>query len=248
MLHIWQTAHSMAPLAAIDNTLQSQYNSSLSVACAEWTLWNYFTGPRADTMRYYTESPLFPVVAETYYALNVPSQQVGGSLPCLSGIYSGFVSGVDTVTVALANTNSTCPTGVITSSPFTMTISKGRPDNTYRPIAGNLFLKLDVSDPSQWVTWDIERNFVGLPSAVEGSAYPNPFLPNQQNAVSIPANAVEGDLTIYSSGMDLVYRSHQLLTSRLGKPVFVWDGRTSSGNVVNSGIYIYSCSGWVIGQ
>jgi len=120
-----------------------------------------------------------------------------------------------------------------------MTISKGRPDNRYRPIAGNLFLKLDVSDPSQWVAWDIERNSVGLPSVAEASAYPNPFLPNQQNAVYIPANAAEGDLTIYSSGMDLVYRSHQSLISRLGQQVFVWDGRTSSGNVVNSGIYIF---------
>ncbi len=73
----------------------------------------------------------------------------------------------------------------------------------------------------------------------EWPAYPNPFLLNQQSAVYIPANAAEGDLTIYSSGMDLVYRSHQQLTSRLGQQVFAWDGRTSSGNVVNSGIYVF---------
>jgi len=229
----------MAPLAAIDNTLQSQYNSSLSVAFAEWTLWNYFTGPRADTMRYYTESPLFPVIAETYHALNVPSQQVGGSLPCLSGLPSGFISGADTVTVALANVNASCPTGGTTSSPFTITVSTSRPDDTYRAIAGSLFLKLDVSDPSQWVTWDIERNGIGVPSVTEGTAYPNPFLLNQQSAVYILANAAEGELTIYSSGMDLVYNAHQQLSSRLGQSVFVWNGRTSTGNAVNSGIYIF---------
>ena len=239
MLRIWQTAHSMAPLAAIDHTLQSRYNSSLSAAFAEWTLWNYFTGPRADTTNYYSESPLFPVIAETYYALSVPSQQVSGSLPCLSGTYSGFLSGTDTVTVALANVSTACPTGVVTAAPFTMTVSKIKSDNTYRSIAGNLFLKLDVSDPSQWVAWDIERNGVGLPSAAEGSAFPNPFLPNQQRAVYIPANSSEGDLTIYSSNMDLVYRSHQQLTSRSGQQVFVWDGRTSNGNAVNTGIYIF---------
>ena len=124
MLHIWETAHSMKPLAAIDHTLQTQYNSSLSAAFAEWTLWNYFTGPRADTTKYYSESSLFPIITETYYALNVPSQQVSESLPCLSGTYFGFISGTDTVTVALANVNTSCPTGSATSSPFTLTVSK----------------------------------------------------------------------------------------------------------------------------
>jgi hypothetical protein len=239
VLHIWEAAHSMMPLAAIDNTLQTRYNSSLSAALAEWTLWNYFTGPRADTAKYYSESPLFPIIAETYYALNVSSQQVSESLPCLSGTYFGFISGIDTVTVALANVNTSCPTGSANFSPFTLTVSKTKQDNTYRAIAGNLFLKLDVSDPSQWVTWDIERNAVGSPSVTEGTAYPSPFLLNQQSAVYIPANATEGDLTIYSSGMDLVYHAHQQLTSRAGQTVFVWDGRTSGGNAANTGIYVF---------
>jgi len=72
------------------------------------------------------------------------------------------------------------------------------------------------------VTWDIERNAVGSPSVTEGTAYPSPFLLNQQSAVYIPANATEGDLTIYSSGMGLVYHAHQQLTSRAGQTVFVW--------------------------
>ena len=239
VLHICETTHSMTPLAAIDNTLQSRYNSSLPVAFAEWAVWNYFTGPRADTAKYYSESPLFPVMAETYYVLNVPSQQVSGSLPCLSGLYSGFLSGTDTVTVALTNVNTTCPTDAAAPSPFTMTVSKSGPDNTYRSIAGNLFLKLDVTDPSQWVAWDIERNGVGSPTVAEGVAYPNPYIPDQHDAVYIPANAVEGDLAIYSSAMNLVYNGHQHLTSRLGQAVFVWNGRTSSGSSVNSGIYLF---------
>jgi flagellar hook assembly protein FlgD len=57
--------------------------------------------------------------------------------------------------------------------------------------------------------------------------------------VYIPANATEGDLTIYSSGMDLVYHAHQQLTSRAGQTVFVWDGRTSGGNAANTGIYVF---------
>lgn len=239
MLHIWQTISTRAPLPAIDYTLKNVYSSSLSVAFAEWALWNYFTGSRADTSKYYTEASLFPLIAETVYALNVPSQQVSGSLPCLSGTYAGFLSGADSVTVALTNINATCPsTGAISSS-FTLTVSKSKIDNTYRPISGNLFLRLDVSDPSQWIAWDIERNGIGRAAIAEGSAYPNPFWPDLESALYMPADASEGNVRIYSTSMDLVYSAHQQVTSRLGQQVFVWNGRSTSGGTVQSGIYLF---------
>jgi len=240
MLHIWQTIASMAPLPAIDNTLKNVYGSSLSVAFAEWALWNYFTGSRADTVKYYTEGALFPIIAETFYTLNVPSQQLSGSLECLSTLYAGFLTGTDSVTVALTNLNTTCPSDGPISSSYTMTVSKSPIDNTYKPISGNLFLSLNVSNPSQWLAWDIERNGVGRAAVAEGSAFPNPFMPDVEGTVFIPAaDATEGDVAIYSTSMELMYSAHQQVSSRLGQQVFVWNGKTNSGRAAQSGIYLF---------
>jgi len=82
MLHVWQNIHGMQPLPAIDLTLHQipSQASSLAVAFAEWTLWNYYTGPRADTVNYYNESPLFPVIVESYFDLISPTQQITGNI------------------------------------------------------------------------------------------------------------------------------------------------------------------------
>jgi len=239
MLHIWQTAHGMAPIPATDYTLRTQYGSSLAAAFAEWTLWNYFTGPRADTVRYYDEGRLFPLIAETPYGLNVPTQQVTGTLPCLSSTYAAFLTGNDTVTVALANINTSCSPGAATPLPYSYTVASYRPADTYRAIAGGLFLAFSVADPTQWAVWDIDRTGAAVPQVAENRPYPNPFRPGNGGAVYVPTAADEADVAVYASSMDLVYHDHQQATSHLGQSVFVWDGRTNAGATVPSGIYVY---------
>jgi hypothetical protein len=240
MLHIWQNIRSMAPVPAIDLTLhQLQPPTSLGIAFADWALWNYYTGTRADTVNYYDEARIFPVMSETYYDLISPSQQVTGSLSCLATAYTGYATGSDTVTVALVNLNTDCPAGAPTSSPYSLTVSRNRPDDSYRAVAGNLFLKLDVTNPSQWVTWTISRQGSSAGSAGEGTPFPNPFYPGEGGALYIPANADQGTLSIYSSGMDLVYNGWAQTQSRLGQRVFSWDGRTNRNILAPTGVYIF---------
>ncbi len=246
MLHIWQNIHAMAPLKAIDLTLNSQLptqlRTSLGVAFAEWAVWNYYTGPRADTVHYYNEGALFPVVAESYYDLISPSQQVKGSLACLATSYTGYLSGNDTVTVALVNLNTDCPAGAQTSSPYTLTVSRTKPDDSYRAITGNLFLKLDVANQSQWVTWTMSRQGTSGSPAAEGTAYPNPFHPGAGSVLYLPANADLGTLSVYSSGMELVYSASLQTQTRLGQRVFAWDGMTRGNVQASTGIYVFVLS------
>jgi len=244
MLHVWQNIHGMPPLPAIDLTLHqiTSQASSLPLAFAEWTLWNYYTGPRADTVNYYSEAPLFPVIVESYYDLISPSQQITGSLSCLGGSYFGFSSGTDTVTVALSNLDTGCPSGAPTSSPFTLTVSRIKPDDTYRSIAGGLYLKLDVTIPSQWITWSIGRQGPSTSSTGEGSAFPSPFNPGGGGVLYFPANADQGTLAIYSSGMELVYSRSLQTQTRLGQRVFTWDGLTNRNAVAPTGVYIFVLS------
>jgi hypothetical protein len=242
MLHIWQNIHSKGPLAAIDLTLRqlpSPVTSSLGVAFAEWVLWNYYTGPRADTVNYYSEAALFPVMSETYYDLISPTQQVMGALPCLASAYFGYSTGTDTVTVALANLNQDCPANSPASSPYTLTVSRNRPDDSYRAIPGGLSLKLDVTNQSQWFAWGIGRQGPGTTSIGEGSAYPNPFHPGEGGLLYLPANADEGTLSVYSSGMELVYSASRQTQSRLGQRVFTWDGMTKANSAAPTGVYIF---------
>ncbi len=242
MLHIWENIHSMAPLPAIDLTLhqlRSPLTTTLSVAFAEWGLWNYYTGPRADTVTYYDEASLFPVMKETYYDLISPSQQVSGSLFCLATGYYGYVTGTDTVTVALANLSTDCPANSPASAPFTLTVSRNRPDDSYRAITGNLFLKLDVTNQSQWFAWAIGRQGPGSTSVAEGSAFPNPFHPGEGGLLFLPVSADEGTLSVYSSGMELVYSAPRQSQSRLGQRVFTWDGVTRGNSTAPTGVYIF---------
>jgi hypothetical protein len=242
MLHIWQNVRQAPPLTAINTTLQQlplPLTSSMSLAFAEWALWNYYTGPRADTVNYYNEGSIFPVIVEQYYELISPTQQVAGSLPCLATSYYGYVTGSDTVTVALVNLNPDCPANSPSSSPFTLTVSRSRPDDSYRAITGNLYLKLDVTNQSQWFAWTIGKTGPGTTSVAEGSAFPNPFHPGEGGFLYLPVNADEGTLSIYSSGMELVYSASRQSQSRLGQRVFTWDGMTKGNSVAPTGIYIF---------
>jgi hypothetical protein len=242
MLHIWQNIRQRAPLPAINLTLQqipSPLTSSTALAFAEWALWNYYTGPRADTVNYYNEASIFPTVVEQYYDLISPSQQVTGSLFCLATAYYGYVTGTDTVTVALANLDTDCPSNSPASSPFTLTVSRNRPDDSYRAITGNLYLKLDVTNQSQWFAWAIGRQGPGGTSVAEGSAFPNPFHPGGGGLLYLPADADEGTLSVYSSGMELVYSSSRQSQARLGQRVMTWDGVTNGNSVAPTGVYIF---------
>ena len=242
MLHIWQNIRQLAPLPAINLTLQQlpvPLTSSMSLAFAEWALWNYYTGPRSDTVNYYNEAAIFPVMVEQYYDMISPSQQVSSSLSCLATAYYGFVRGTDTVTVALANLNTDCPAYSSTSSPYTLTVSRNRPDDSYRSIAGDLYLRLDVANPSQWVTWAISRQGPSANSLVEGSAFPNPFHPGEGDLLYMPANADQGRLAVYSTGMELVYSGSFQTQWRLGQRVISWNGMTKGNSAAPTGIYLF---------
>jgi hypothetical protein len=146
------------------------------------------------------------------------------------------------VTVALANLDTGCPAGAPASSPFTLTVSRNKPDATYRAIAGGLFLKLDVTNASQWIAWSIGRLGPTTTSTGEGSAFPNPFNPGGGGVLYFPAEADQGTLAVFSSGMELVYSRFVQTQSRLGQRVFTWDGLTNRNAVAPTGVYIFVLS------
>jgi hypothetical protein len=176
---------------------------------------------------------------ESYSTLTSPSRQISNSLACLASSYFGYVTGTDTVTVALVNLNTSCQANAPTSSPYTLTVSRNKPDDSYRSIAGNLFLRLDVADQSQWVTWAISQQGPASTSVAEGGAFPNPFFPGEGGVLYMPANADQASLAVYSAGMELVYSGSLQTQWRLGQRVIAWNGVTNRNTMAPSGVYIF---------
>jgi hypothetical protein len=250
MRRTWEGFSASPPVNAIDNVLRSSYQSNLRAAFAEWPLWNYFTAGRADAARYYNEGKNYPVMAETVYDVPSGTRDMSGAVGCLASKYYRIASGRDTVAVVVTYVGTGCPTDAA-SQPFTVTASRTRPDDSYRPASGGFYLKLTAADPSGWVVWDIGAGGIGGPYVNEGSSFPSPFRPAQSPLVYLRSEAAEGTLSVYTSDMVLVFTEHQSSRTYLGQRVFVWNGRNLAGEDARSGVYLFvvhANSGTVTGK
>jgi hypothetical protein len=242
MLRTWQGFGASPPVTAIDNALRTQYQSNLRAAFGEWSLWNYFTASRANHDLYYPEGAYFPLIAETMYDLVGGHRDITGSVGCLGSKYFRVAAGRDTAAFIVTHGGSGCAGGGSTE-PFTLSVARTRPDDTYRPAAAGYFVKLSVSDPSQWVLWDIGSGGVGGPFVEEGEAFPNPFVPGKAPFVYLRSSEPQGTVSVFTSDMVLVFTEYQASRTYLGQRVFVWDGKTTAGELARSGVYLFVVHG-----
>lgn len=247
MRRSWEYIATYRPLDAIDRALHEMpYASGLKESFAEWTLWNYFTGTRSDSVKYYPEGRNYPLISQAGIGYTPPSRQIPGSLQPLSTKYYQVVTTPDTVTLAVANLDITAAqAGSQTAYPYSYLLSAFQPDATYHVTGAGFFVKLSVDVPSNWWSWDIFQSGIGSSGSEEGVPFPNPFRPDFNAFVFIPVRdlqPVNGTLTIFSSSMDRVYGASQVSTPHVGRQVFSWNGRTDKGTEATSGIYMYVIS------
>jgi hypothetical protein len=253
MRQAWVEIQNVIPLQAMDNVLQS-HQSTFRQAFSEWTLWNYFTGNRTDTVHYYPEGSFYPQVTQSSVYFTPPSSTHPNSLSALGARYHRVVGRPDTLVLALANTNLVAGlSGNTVPFPYSLNLSSYRIDDSYRPtLVDSLYLNLGVVDPANWSTQDIVRDSAGSPivgsaSVANGSAFPNPWFTNSNNPISIavawPANT-EGELYVFTSSMDLVFSSDvKVKTHPTGKNVIEWNGKTNDGEIVRTGVFLYVLEG-----
>ncbi len=232
MLRTWEDISLAPPLQAIDVALTAPpYNSSFKNAFAEWTVWNYFTGPRSDSVLYYPEGALYPEIASVSIEFVPPSQMLGGNLFILSSAYYNISFGTETLPFLVSNIEfDSAVTGYSSSFPYSYSLV----ENQNSSISSNLI----VSDPSNWYS----NIIVGGNTILD--PFPDPFRPNGSNVISIPvsgANPMTGTLFIFSSDMKLVYSGtiSSKLSTLLGGQVLQWNGIKNNNEVASSGIYIY---------
>jgi hypothetical protein len=233
----WEEVRNAPPLQAMDNALRG-VTSSFRLAFSEWGKWNYFAGARADTARYYTEGSFYPTMIQAAVQFAPPASGIEGTLPPLSARYYEVMQGQTSFSLALSNINfDGALAGSTSPASYRYLLNVNKVDDTYRPIAGGPFVKLDVPDRTNWYDWSVGSTIT------PGVAFPNPCLVDGRASVFFAVNAtvqVEGTLSIFTSSMDLVYSTPlKSLTHLSGQQVFAWNGRAGNGEVVQSGVYFF---------
>lgn len=232
MLRSWEEIREAPPLQAVDLALSNPpYNSGFKNAFAEWTVWNYYTGARSDSVLYYPEGALYPEIASTSIAFAPPSQSLGGSLFVLSSAYYNITYGAEASPLLISNIDlDSAIAGYSSAFPYSYSLIEEQNSN----LSSNLI----VSDPSNWYS-----KILGGGNLLR-NAFPDPFRPNGSNEISFPvnvANSIAGTLSIFSSDMKLVYSGtvSSQLSALLGGQVLQWNGIKNNNELASSGIYIY---------
>ncbi len=246
MRRIWEHTRLSRPPEAMDRTLRER-QSSLSAAFAEWTLWNYFTGARADSVAYYPEGRSYPLITQTRITFNPPpsTRELNDSLRSYGAQYYEVFSPGDTSTVIAINTDYSGGFGDSPYQSYQVALSSTNPDGTYLRAGASLYARVRGETPSDWSSWVIWDSTITGGARVmvpEATPFPNPFRPDGTNEVSIPLSAtapVKATLTIFSTTFERVATIEGFSLSFNGTQVVRWDGKTDRGAMAGSGVYIF---------
>ena len=232
MLRSWEEIRVAPPLQAIDLALSKPpYYSGFKNAFAEWTVWNYFTGARSDSVLYYPEGANYPEIVSSAIEFVPPSQSLGGSLAALSSAYYNINAGAQVSPFLVSNINfDSAVAGYTSTFPYSYSLVEDQ--------GSSISSYLIVPDPSNWYSKILVAGKIDL------DPFPNPFRANGLNQINIPVNGtgpMTGTLSIFSSDMKLVYSGilSSKLSTILGGQVLQWNGVKNNNEVVSSGIYIY---------
>lgn len=239
MKSIWEQVALLRPMAALDKALLL-YDISLQQAFATFALWNYHTGFRADTVRYYRDGHLFPT-------LNIAETQNISLTPCTfqrtsrsyTMQYVRVIRNTDSVCYSITNANTTDAVdsmhGVFA---YTLDVS---PMVTagWSALPNGMSYRFFVADARNWSL--IPLSAAGFFSSSETAPFPNPFDPKRSSLLfPMPAGTrANTTLYVFSSSMELVAEANLPAVSILGKQCYEWNGKNNKGGFVSSGVYFY---------
>jgi hypothetical protein len=246
---IFEATETMKPIPAMTTVLQA-HSTTLAREFSEFCYWNYFTGPRADSTRFYPDAHLFPVVAirerQDLFAGPVTFQK-----KCLAfGVnYLQAVNGYDTASCIVVNVNMD---DALMAHSTALPIQQFDYHVSATPIAdgshgtGNASMSIvfSANDAANWTHTTLYNNHVQ--NIVSSYCFPNPLRAGQGemyfSANKANARQTAQTLTVLSSGSRVIFTGQVALTSHSGSDFAVWDGKDAQGRPLASGVYVYALS------
>lgn len=211
---VWEYIPDQSAFKGIQQAL-AQRETGFNPELKEYSLWNYFTGRRADTMNYYPEGNIYPEVtfADEFLLANT-TINLDAQMRKLSSIYYGIDDPQSNHSIGLIITNFETPDGNYLKTdyaPFGVNIvplsesDQDDPDffidNNLVKLNNHIGIRLNVADQQDWfaraVITDADKNHEIVqfyPPFSTGNdqdknfienIYPSPYLPNSARSLII---------------------------------------------------------------
>ncbi len=245
--HIWERIgqKGRASLSVFDEVIPG----GMAAAMKEFSLWNYYTGRRADTLRYYPEGAYYPEVRFKATHQQYPAQG-SGSTGHLAASYVSFKpqkEAVGGLRIDPHGSRGNWSFQVVCfpseESPATSTDVPGW--SRYQQIVLILTETSFKGGPFSYSYWaQFDPDLIGEEpvAAVLRQNWPNPFDIRKTSKTTIPfdlASPADVILSIYSVNGQLVKREELGWLSPNSYGNLSWDGKDQQGRPVASGIYFY---------
>ncbi len=242
MKDIWSAIETMPPWQAMENVLsQSPYSSTTAKEFADFSVWNFYTGSRADTINYYKDGKYFPELTystSTNFLSDTSKKIIETSVKSFTASYHCTTRIFDTLYCLVTNINENDAVANIHGQfPYTLNITAFNEEGSQK-ISNSIFAKFSVSDANNWKFLTFAS---GGGIAADVSPFPNPFNPHS-SLLYIPIENVpsaNATIQIFSSSYDLVFNSIAKPAQFLGKYYLAWNGKDKNNNMVGSGIYFF---------
>lgn len=244
LLETWTNTRSMPPMFALDEALKKQGSQMVNEYCT-FSLWNYFTGYRADTSQSYREGAAYPTTKILQKTEIVNTQAMFfDELKPLATEYLQAFKGPDTVTFVVANAHPDYSLQKLNvPAQYTLDVRTEGYDDSYRQLTNGWGYKLVGSEENTFCYVAVLSGAVG--GVCETGVYPNPYRPAYNDLLTfrigdkVPPRV---DLAVFTPAMEAVYRQNLRVQKIGGCWTVTWNGRLSNGRAIPPGVYFYTVS------
>jgi hypothetical protein len=251
---VWEQIVSYPAMGALDQALQDR-GSSFPAELTLFYGWNYMTGSRSDSVRFYPEGDTYPEInLDGSYPFSSDTTMTVEVNPTASRYYQFVREDSVQVTLILTNVDWHFRSD---ENHVRLVLVQGERHAFLKDLQYGMYAGVSSEDHSEWggvavsessdqspyfVTFDLyssNLNEKNLPPT-----FPNPFITGQHAAVQIPFMLDEPDLIhvfiCNSSGYEVF--SDEKYYNAEGLQYYQWLGKDKNGQVVPSGIYLYVLS------
>ncbi len=253
----WELMPSLRAMIAINNSI-FEYESSFAREFNRYGIWMYFTNYRAVLGKYFEEGVNYPLVEPTSVVqFTPPSKILNMSSRAAAHTFITFVvqGNNDSLVTIVSNGDVQSAVGTPNNSfnyKYTLFSDSSSGD---RFLTENYSSDFDADNPAFWSVSEILNNIVVREDGVINQptnntldyAYPSPFEYRKNylfgSFMYFPISAELGaavDFNVYTSGMDLVYKSEETIKFLPGEQVgVIWNAMDDMNEKLASGVYIY---------